>query len=159
MYRRGDTIPDIASAFGVSDEAASAKLVRLRRQGKVERRKIHRNGTVARTSTLKELADLYNSGMTWAEVSKHLGYKSADGAFRRFKDLQSRSSVEVELRDARDEFIADMPAPLPSWRDNGIGESIAYQRAAERVEKYVAAGDCRTAAINQVLQEYGVRVR
>ena len=53
---------------------------------------------------------------------------------------------------------AESAPPPPVWRDNGLGESIAYQRARERVERYVAAGDDRSAAINQVWQETGVRV-
>jgi hypothetical protein len=54
---------------------------------------------------------------------------------------------------------AETAPPPPVWRDNGLGESIAYQRALERVERYVAAGDDRSAAINQVAQETGVRVK
>jgi hypothetical protein len=54
---------------------------------------------------------------------------------------------------------AETAPPPPVWRDNGLGESIAYQRALERVERYVAAGDDRSAAINQVAQETGIRVR
>jgi hypothetical protein len=54
---------------------------------------------------------------------------------------------------------AESAPPPPIWRDNGLGESIAYQRARERVERYVAAGDDRSAAINQTYMETGVRVR
>jgi hypothetical protein len=54
---------------------------------------------------------------------------------------------------------AETAPPPPIWRDNGLGESIAYQRALERVERYVAAGDDRSAAINQVAQETGVKVK
>jgi hypothetical protein len=54
---------------------------------------------------------------------------------------------------------AETAPPPPVWRDNGLGESIAYQRARERVERYVAAGDDRSAAINQAYMETGVRVK
>lgn len=50
-------------------------------------------------------------------------------------------------------------APPPAWRDMGKGAQAEYDRALERVERMVAAGDDRSAAINQVLMEMGVKVR
>jgi hypothetical protein len=50
------------------------------------------------------------------------------------------------------------PPPAPLWRDMGKGAQTQYARALERVERMVAAGDDRSAAINQVQQEMGVRV-
>lgn len=53
----------------------------------------------------------------------------------------------------------DTPPPPPLWRDMGVQASAVYQRAADRVERLVAAGDDRSAAVNQVYMETGVKVR
>jgi len=73
----------------------------------------------------------------------------------------SRPRALAILGDLRRQYRlaeAEASPPPPIWRDNGIGESIAYQRARERVERYVAAGDDRSAAINQTYMETGVKV-
>jgi hypothetical protein len=53
----------------------------------------------------------------------------------------------------------DGDAPPPAWRDMGKGAQAEYDRAAVRIERMVAAGNDRSAAINQVAQEMGVKVR
>jgi hypothetical protein len=151
--------------------------------------------------TLEQLEALKDKGMSWAEVSYALGYKSRNGAQQRYHTLtgsdisharkasrdsyhylKTRDPHKVTWRELHDKFgvtrehamailthtrvqwrMADLrnkdtQPPPPPWRDNGLGESIAYQRALERVERYVAAGDDRSAAINQVAQETGIRV-
>jgi hypothetical protein len=156
-YERGDTILDMAEAFGVTDEAIAGKLRRLRASGKLARRGIHRNGYSPDRvgATLEELADMYNSGMRWQDISAKLGYSGKDGARLRYYRLLS----QADKPDLLSRPSEQPDAPPPAWRDNGLGESIAYQRARERVERYVAAGDDRSAAINQTYMETGVRVR
>jgi AraC-like DNA-binding protein len=161
LYRRGDPISDIALHVGMPCGSTANKILRLRRVGRLEDRGIRRNGTEARASGLEEIAALYNSGMSWAAVSRHLGYKHADGAHRRFNDLLKRSSEpdKIKLREPAPVTKEEAPPPSPLWRDMGKGAQAEYDRAAARVERMVAAGDDRSAAINQVLMEMGVRVR
>jgi hypothetical protein len=84
----------------------------------------------------------------WQELNAATGIS-------RPRALAILGTLRREYRLAEDE--ASPPPPI--WRDNGLGESIAYQRALERVERYVAAGDDRSAAINQAYMETGVKVR
>ena len=72
---------------------------------------------------------------------------------------QASSALHVLRSQFRQARRDEQPAAPPVWRDMGKGETQAYARALERVERYVAAGDARSAAINQVAQEVGVRVR
>jgi hypothetical protein len=87
--------------------------------------------------------------VTWHELSRETGIS-------RQRALAILGYTRSQWRTANQ---PDQPPPPPPWRDNGLGESIAYQRALERVERYVAAGDERSAAINQAYMETGVKVR
>jgi hypothetical protein len=86
-----------------------------------------------------------------------VGWKELAGAtgLTRTRALAILGYVRSQYRTAN----PDGDAPPPAWRDMGKGAQAEYDRAAARVERMVAAGDDRSAAINQVLMEMGVRVR
>ena len=87
--------------------------------------------------------------VTWQELHKATGIP-------RQRALAILGYTRSQWRTANRD---DEPPPAPVWRDMGKGAQAEYARAVERVERYVAAGDARSAAINQVAQEVGVRVR
>ena len=157
LYKADEPIARIADALHVTLQSAESKIRRLRRKGVLEQREIDQKRPSTGRATMQELADAYNACGSWAEVSRQFGYAQKDGARLRYYSLVSRSSEPIEIKD---KLIADMgEAPPPVWRDLGIGEQAAYDRALDRVERYVATGDARSAAINQVYMEMGVRVR
>jgi len=86
-----------------------------------------------------------------------VGWKELAGAtgLTRTRALAILGYVRSQYRTAN----PDGDAPPPAWRDMGKGAQAEYDRAAARVERMVAAGDDRSAAINQVLMEMGVRIR
>jgi len=87
--------------------------------------------------------------VTWHELHKATGIP-------RNRALAILGYTRSQWRTANRD---DEPPPAPVWRDMGKGAQSQYARALERVERMVAAGDDRSAAINQVQQEMGVRVR
>jgi hypothetical protein len=87
--------------------------------------------------------------VTWHELHKATGIP-------RNRALAILGYTRSQWRTANRD---DEPPPAPVWRDMGKGAQVEYDRAAARVERMVAAGDDRSAAINQVAQEMGVKVR
>ena len=157
MHKADEPIARIADALHVSLQSAESKIRRLRKRGVLEQREIDQKRPSTGRATMQELADAYNACGSWAEVSKQFGYAKRDSARLRYYSLVSRSSEPIQIKD---KLIAEMgEAPPPVWRGLGIGEQDAYARALERVERYVATGDARSAAINQAYQETGVWVR
>ena len=156
MYKADQTIAVMAETLAVTDQSVESKLRRLRRAGQIEPRNLARNQWAGGRATLEELAAAYNACGSWIKVAKQFGYARKDNARLRYYTLLKRAGKADQTVHAPVEAPA---APVPLWRDMGKGAQAEYARALERVERMVAAGDDRSAAINQVAQETGVRVR
>lgn len=157
MYKADEPISRIADALNITLQSAESKIRRLRRKGVIEQREIDQKRTSTGRATMQELADAYNACGSWGQVSKQFGYAQKDGARLRYYSLVSRCSEPIAIKDKVIKGLGEAPPPV--WRDFGKGAQAAYARALDRVDLYVATGDARSAAINQVWQEMGVRVR